>query len=294
VERLEKPLSVAAKLSVGGFSILYGLGFLINSLHLSRLGIADFQLLQAQYVLVGLDFIMFLMIPSAVLVPLMYLLKCILKKSHRVPREIFQAVIIVLLAFVLVPFAFENFISEYRHTNVFWRVITFWRFFNPIYLFLHVIFIDLLLADALSSVRTLPSLTLNHHKFPSGWTGVLICILWSIFPFAWIHFPNIKRSVAGGQPQYVRVAFTKDVEQIKIDELLGRDADARSLFILWHENENWIYLSSAHEYSLSMYKTVALDRGLVQGMRFIQFEVTFSSPLWITPHPEVKHFLVER
>lgn len=292
IQDLEKLLAVTAKLAVGGLGVLYALGLLVYSLHLSRLGVADFHLLQAQYVLVGLDFIVFLLIPSMVLA-LFY--NWIRKSSAKVVQKIVETMLYSLVALIFIPWLFDNFVAGvWQSPDYLWRLINFWRFFNPLYILIHLVFIDTPVAVIMWKAQTTrASVTLRGENFRAWLLMPTAGIFFSIFAFAWMHFPNIKRSVAGGQPQYVKVAFAKEIEPSKVDELLGRDFDPRSLYILWHEDENWIYLASAHDYSRSMYKTVALDRKLVLGMRLLEAEVVFGGPPWMTPRPIAQHFFVE-
>lgn len=273
----DETLTFVAKLAASGLLLTIGLGYLIITCHFARLGITDYNFIRPRYVVVGAGFLLFLLAPALVATSGILAFSAIRTRLHA--SATYLACLAAVGLTMVVLSAILHFFVVTHCTSILFR---FWCFYNlKTFLIGHLPFIDLPIA--VLTVHGLRMRTVSRTDRRVALGALVFGVTTWIVPFTWIHFLNVTALGGGGQPQLVRIVFAPAATGVTVP------ASARGDLLLWHHDEQWLYVSRVARPS-DIFNIVALRKDQVAAISYESAIIVFSQPDALTPRPPLAEF----
>ncbi len=285
----------AGKIILVAVTGLYGLGLLIENIHLTRCGIADLTFVSARYVFVGAAFLIYVFI-SFVLITIPYAILIYLKSIPLLVR-IPLAIVATLQASFMITVPFSYFVvTVVTPPQLFFNVWAlnrgFWEIYRPYY-FAYGSLAAYILGLIIRTIKVhLPPFIVPSLIVPALLGLGMIAPMWLIIPYTWVVFPNIDFSVGGAQPPVVSIMTKNDLHA----SLLSADAEAsvaadKNRFLLWHKDNAFLYLG-ATDTNRDPFLIRAIPINEVTDLQFQNSIAIFDVATRVTRHPRLEALLV--
>jgi hypothetical protein len=235
-------LERTAKTAAAAIALTYSLGLIVSNVFLGELGTNDFDVLRARLVLVGMNFCLYLALPTSIAI-LPAVITQVLRHSSASPaRRHVDAVLGTMVAVIIFPAPFDPFVWGVPHYSSAWFWIRFW---NEVYGgYWQWPYIALLIA---TPVIILARAALSQTRVSSTVRAILIVLIVAgvisqVIPFALNVYPVIDASVGGGQPRVIRAFFKPEFHQA-----INGTLPNGNYYLLWHTTSESLVLSGANE-----------------------------------------------
>lgn len=250
IKKLMKNLNAIEKIALA-LSFLYGLG-VVSLLQFNALFIGGecLDFLRIKPILVGIQYVIYLMLPAIVVCAPVYYWKH--SRGRRWWLKGLIALIIIVLALLMPSVMFHYFIPfTYDDTAggelcFYWKVpLQFWSMFaywNPF----HVVGMLLTVSLALMLVCKRKGMP---QKLLIGW--LLLAMVWNLFFFNRDMYVNIVQSAGGGSPRAGIITIANPTEMMKrtnINYMTGGDGITKPCFVLEEGDDYFIIAEMFRNY----------------------------------------------
>jgi hypothetical protein len=270
------------KLVGSGIALLYVFGLIVSNFSQGMFDYSDYGLFRAQYITVGIAFVVFATLPLILLnFPLLIDLVAPNWLARRSLAPFLRAGAF-LFAFLVIPYLFSFAIPYVSRSEYYFGNLNFWT----LYLYPTAIYplVLLWLPFTLWAYLSVFKKLLRWKSWLLRIVPAGIVLL--LHPYAnWV-FPNIHASAGGGQPQVGHIILRSPLTDVPDLELPLRLADLGTTIpaIVWYRSANMYYFSlaaSAARYDRVTIFAVKADevRAVVITPQYVRIKGYFLGPL---------------